>query len=83
MTKDELLAETAQIIRRTFRQPDAEIDRDTQALDIDGWDSLSHTNLILDLEKHFGVRLPSDRVYDLADVGELVDLIAEAREARG
>ena len=79
MTADERLSEVAAIIRRTFHQPKAEVTRDTVALDIDGWDSLSHTSLILEVEKHFGVRLPADRVYDLVDVGELVDLIAEAQ----
>ncbi|HEY5411449.1 MAG TPA: acyl carrier protein [Caulobacteraceae bacterium] len=82
MSNDELTAEVAAIIRNTFRQPQAEISRGTIALDIDGWDSLSHTTLVLDIEKHFGIRLPPDRVYELVDVGELVDLIAEVRGAR-
>ena len=81
MTKDEIMAQVADIIRATFRQPDAQIDRDTVALDVDGWDSLSHTMLILEVEKTFGVRLPPDRVYELEDVGELVDVIAEAKGA--
>lgn len=79
MTKDEILAQVGDIIRETFRQPDATVARDTTALDVDGWDSLSHTMLLLDVETHFGVRLPAERVYDLADVGELVDLIAEVQ----
>jgi acyl carrier protein len=79
MSKDEIMAEVAGIIRRTFRQPDVEITRDTVALDVDGWDSLSHTMLILEVEKRFGVRLPPERVFDLEDVGELVDLVAETK----
>ena len=79
MTKDEILAQLGDIIRETFRQDGAVITRETTALDVDGWDSLSHTMLLLDVETHFEVRLPSDRVYDLADVGELVDLIAETQ----
>jgi acyl carrier protein len=79
MTKDEILAQLGDIIRETFRQDGVEITRETTALDVDGWDSLSHTMLLLDVETHFEVRLPSDRVYDLADVGELVDLISETQ----
>ncbi len=37
MTDDEIMTQLATIIRRTFRQPDAPIARDTVALDIDGW----------------------------------------------
>jgi acyl carrier protein len=79
MSRDEIMAEVAAIIRETFRQPDAEITRDTVALDVDGWDSLSHTMLILGVEKRFGVRLPPERVFDLEDVGELVDLVAQTK----
>jgi acyl carrier protein len=79
MNRDEIMAEVAGAIRQTFRQPDAEISRDTVALDVDGWDSLSHTMLILEVEKRFGVRLPPERVFDLEDVGELVDLVAETK----
>ena len=81
MTKDDILAQLGDVSRETFRQRDAEITRETTALDVDGWDSLSHTMLLLDVETHFGVRLPAERVYDLADVGELVDLIAEVQAA--
>jgi acyl carrier protein len=79
MTKDQILEQTAEIIRETFQQDDAEIDRETTALDVDGWDSLSHTMLLLEVETHFKVRLPADRVYELANVGELVDLVAEVK----
>jgi len=79
MTKDQILEQTAEIIRETFQQDDAEINRETTALDVDGWDSLSHTMLLLEVETHFKVRLPADRVYELANVGELVDLVAEVK----
>ena len=79
MTKDQILEQIAGIIRETFQQDDAEIDRETTALDVDGWDSLSHTMLLLEVETHFKARLPSERVYELANVGELVDLVAEVK----
>lgn len=79
MTKDQILEQIAEIIRETFQQDDAEIDRETTALDVDGWDSLSHTMLLLEVETHFKARLPADRVYELANVGELVDLVAEVK----
>jgi acyl carrier protein len=78
MTGEEILPLLTEVIRRTFRQPDAPVDRDTTAMDINGWDSLSHTMLILQVEQRFAVRLPADRVHELDNVGELADLIAEA-----
>jgi len=79
MSEDEIMTQVAGLIRETFDQPDVEIARDTVALDVDGWDSLSHTMLILAVEKQFGIRLPTDRVFELKDVGELVDLVAESK----
>ncbi len=75
----DILEPLCAIIRSTFGQADAEITRETVALDIDGWDSLSHTFLVLAVEERFGVKLPSDRVFELSDVGELADLVAEAK----
>ncbi len=80
---DDVLGQVTALIRSTFRQPTAQIDRDTTAPDVDGWDSLSHTVLLLAIEKHFGVRLPMEEVFDLDTVGDLVDLIVEAKASGG
>jgi acyl carrier protein len=64
----------AGLIRETFSQPRAAIDRHTMAVDIPGWDSLSHTILMLTVEDAFGIALPEDVSY--ANVGELGDAIA-------
>jgi acyl carrier protein len=81
MQDDEILPVVAELIRKTFRCPGAEVTRETTAFDIDGWDSLSHTDLMLAVEQRFGVELPPDRMFDLPDVGALADLIAEARSS--
>jgi acyl carrier protein len=62
------------LIRETFSQPGAAIGRETMAADIPGWDSLSHTILMLTVEEAFGIALPEDVAY--ANVGELADTIA-------
>jgi len=83
MQSDPVLPIVAEIIRRTFRCPNAAISRETTALDIDGWDSLSHTELMLELEERFGVELPAERMFELKDVGELTDLIAAVKADGG
>ena len=79
MTSETVLSEIGDIIRRVFRQPDAVVVRETTAVDVNGWDSLSHTVLILEVEKHFGLRLPMEAVFDLSDVGELADLVVDVQ----
>lgn len=75
-----VLARVAAVVGRTFRVcQKVKIDRHTTSTDIDGWDSLSHALLIMGVEEEFGVSLPFDEVYQLGDVGELVDLICKTR----
>lgn len=77
MTSDALLAKTGDIIRETVQCGPVAITRETRAMDVRGWDSLTHTMVLMQIEDGFGIRLPVDRVLALGTVGELVDLVAE------
>lgn len=79
MTEAEVLARVRAVMIETFRlTDDAVVTRATTSLDVDGWDSLSHALLIMNVEEAFGTELPLERTYELADVGELVDLLRDA-----
>lgn len=58
-----------------FEDDELVVERSTTARDVDGWDSLRHVTLILQVEHVFSIRFPSSKVASLADVGELVDLV--------
>jgi len=79
MTPEDILPQAARIIRDTLQCGPVPITRETQAMHVRGWDSLSHTMILMQLEDGFGVRLPMERVLGLSTVGDLVDLIAEIR----
>ena len=79
MTNDDILKTTGAIIRETVQCGPVPITRDTCAMDVRGWDSLSHTMILMNLEDGFGLRLPIERVLRLSTVGDLVDLIAELK----
>lgn len=51
------------------------IARETTADDIEGWDSLSHVNLIVAVEMKFNIRFAVREVQSLQNVGDLIDLI--------
>ncbi len=53
------------------------ITRETTADDIEGWDSLSHMNLIVAVEMRFKLRFTGGEIQGLKNVGELIDLIAK------
>jgi acyl carrier protein len=58
-----------------FNNPDIQITPQTTANDIDGWDSLSHINLIVAVETTFGVSFVQKELMRLRSVGDLINLI--------
>ncbi|HUO28025.1 MAG TPA: acyl carrier protein [Bryobacteraceae bacterium] len=69
------MSQVQDVIRLTFHDPTIVVGLNTLAEDVDGWDSLGHARLIIRLEQRFGVEFPAERLFDLKNVGELVELI--------
>ena len=63
------------MFRNVFEDDDLVVTREMSARDVDEWDSLMHVNLVLYVEKEFGVRFSSSEVAGLQTVGQLADLI--------
>jgi acyl carrier protein len=56
-----------------FEDDEIEVGRTTTANDVDGWDSLSHINLIVAVENAFGIIFTKKELLGFKNVGELVD----------
>jgi acyl carrier protein len=74
-----LYAKLQDVMRNVFMAPTLEIGPETTALDVAGWDSLSHTLLILEMETAFGVHIDPDRVAVCNNIQELVEYIESLR----
>ncbi len=81
MTRDVNEAVRA-IIAETFDVPVDVVTDDTVADDIDGWDSLSHTVLMIRIQNAFGIHIPEAVAAETATVGELSAAVAEIASAR-
>jgi acyl carrier protein len=83
MNSGPILEKVVQTIQASLNTGPTHINRQTRAMDVRGWDSLSHTVILMSLEETFECRLPMDRVFQLKNVGDLVDLLAEILPAEG
>ena len=63
------------VILGVLRLDDWEIVDTTTVDKVPGWDSLSHINVVLAVEKRFGVRFKGAEVLRLKNVGDLQRLV--------
>ena len=77
MTSDEILARINTVVSDALQSGKITLTRETKAMQVRGWDSLSHTIILIALEDAFACTLPVERTLALKNVGDLVDLIAE------
>lgn len=54
---------------------DFEINYETRADEVPGWDSLNHINVILAVEKEYNVRFKNIEVLKLKNIGDLQKLV--------
>jgi acyl carrier protein len=65
------------IFRAVFDDNDIVITPGTTANDIEGWDSLSHVNLIVAIETKFGIRFSQKELLTFKNVGDLLKSIRQ------
>ncbi len=64
-----------EVFRSVFNRPELQIKRETSAVDIDGWDSLMHINLIVAIEEQFDVSFTTEEIGSFSCVGDVLDLL--------
>ena len=77
-----MLEELQNIFRVVFDDDSLVISRETSALDIEAWDSLSHLSLVMAMEREFDISFEFDELNALKNVGEMLDLIERKQEGK-
>ena len=75
MEKNEIVSRLTPIFRDVFNNDTLVVSEGMTAKDVPTWDSLSNINMIIAVEKAFGVKFRIKDVRALKNVGELLELI--------
>jgi acyl carrier protein len=63
------------VFQDIFDDPNLQITESMTAADVDGWDSLTHIDLIVQVEKEFNIKLSTSAIRELKNVGNFIALI--------
>jgi acyl carrier protein len=63
------------VVLGALKLDDWELTDSTVATEVPGWDSLSHMNVLLAVEKHFRIRFRNVEVLRVKNVGDLQRLV--------
>jgi acyl carrier protein len=72
MEKKQILKEVNDIFIDVLDNEQIVLSEATTAEDIDEWDSLTHIQLIVAIEKHFKIKFTSSEIREWKNVGEMI-----------
>lgn len=75
MERKDILARIQDVFREELELDDLLLADETTADDVEEWDSLSHIQLVVALEKEFGLKFTSREILSWDNIGDLVDCI--------
>lgn len=77
MNRTEIFEKLTGVFQDVFDDDSIYITDTTTAADIDGWDSLTHINLLASVEDEFDIKFDMKAVLGLKNVGAMACLIGE------
>jgi len=83
METTEILQNVNKIFIEVLDNDSILLKRETTAEDVEEWDSLTHIQLIVAIEKHFKIRFTSAEIQSWKNVGEMCDAIQGRLETHG
>lgn len=75
LDRKEILEQINTIFIDTIDNEDVVLSENTKADDVEEWDSLSHIQFVVGIEKHFKIRFTSSEIQRWNNVGEMIDSI--------
>ncbi len=73
LERKDVLSKINDIFIEVLDEDDISIDDSTSAKDIEGWDSLTHIQLVVAIENAFKIKFSSLEIQSWESVGEMID----------
>lgn len=65
------------IFREVFDDGGIVLERQMTADDIEAWDSLTHFEMVMEIERAFGIKFGTDEILCMESVGQIMDLVVK------
>ena len=75
MDHNEILTTVTTVFAEVLDNKNIVLTGETTANDVEEWDSLNHIQLVVAVEKKFGIRFTSREIQSWKNVGEMIDSI--------
>jgi acyl carrier protein len=75
MKIEEILAQVNEVFTDVLDNNDIVLSMSTSANDVEDWDSLTHIQLVVAIEKHFRIRFTAAEIQQWKNVGEMCSAI--------
>ena len=77
LTREEVFNRLTKVFQDVFDDEEICLTDNTVSSDIEDWDSLNHINLVVSVEKEFGIKFSMGETQKMKNVGEMVSIIQE------
>jgi acyl carrier protein len=76
MERNEILDTITVVFRDILDDDELTLTEASKADDVEGWDSLTHVQLVVAVEKKFKIRFSAKEIQSWKNVGEMIDSIS-------
>jgi acyl carrier protein len=76
MSRQDILDQVSNVFADTLDEGTITLTETTTADDVEGWDSLTHVQLVVAVEKKFKVRFSAKEIQSWKNIGEMIDSIS-------
>ena len=77
MDKKQIIKAIKPIFKNIFDNEDLQINEKSNSNNVDGWDSLNHILLVVEIEKKLNIRFSSNEISSFDNVGEMCEAISK------